>query len=190
MIGVEYGGFVCHARKITSCGCIECSESGTINIDGEVYVDGSDDIAPYLELTVHGLQNTTSQTVDHGTFEIEDLPTDDVVIIKYEPEETIQLYQTTLPAVHIVGGARAQKYIALLRLIPKRKPPVVDLIKGAAIDVGDSPMTNPALKIYIPPGAMVDVNDNLVRDNVHAFVSFCESRIGDGLAHPWRIHLR
>ena len=178
-IEAECDGFVYKTRKITACGCIECPEGDEVSIEGDVYVGASDEVVEYLELMVEGLGSTTSLRVNGGKFQTEDVPTGDAITIRYEPGTT-EPYLGTVAVVHIVDGV--QKYHVPIQLTLKPAPVVVDPTKGATIDVGGSPSTDPALQVTIPPDAIVDVDGNPVQGDVNVFVSFSDPRVEDGLS--------
>ena len=47
VIEAESEGELFHTMKITACGCIECPEGEEITIDGEVYVEGIEEVVEH-----------------------------------------------------------------------------------------------------------------------------------------------
>ena len=179
VIEAECEGQVFRTRKITACGCIECPQGEEINIDGEVYVDDSDEVVEHLELKIEGLQGSASLTVYGGKFRIEDIASQEVVTFRYTPEIS-QQYLGTVVVLHVVPGV--QSYNVEVQLTPKPEPVVVDPTQGATINVGQSPVTSPAVQISIPPDAIIDGDGNPIQGAVNMFVSFSDPRVENGLS--------
>ena len=121
VIEVECEGFMYTTRKIIACGCIECSEGREIIIEGGVYLDNTDETVEHIQLNVEGLEKSTSLTVYNGRFRALDIPSHDVVTIRYVPkasEEYMGTLAKVLQLTLVICQVPARHYKYLFHLTP------------------------------------------------------------------------